>query len=81
MYYVGFNQGEKYFLRMLLTVVRGPKSFQDLHTYEDIVHPTFKECCAARGMLDDDREWTAALTEAALIQSGYQLRSLLLSSV
>lgn len=47
MYYAGFNQGEKYIVWMLLTVVQGPTYFESLHTHEGLVHPTFRDCCLA----------------------------------
>lgn len=76
MYYVGFNQGEKFYLRMLLTVVRGPTSFEDVCTFEGRTYATFKECCIAHRMLEDDGEWNACLTEAALVDSGHKTQKL-----
>src|ERR1700751_2231411 len=34
MYFVPPTGGERFYLRTLLTVVRGPRSFEDLRTYE-----------------------------------------------
>ena len=53
-----------YYLRMLLTQVVGPRSFEDLRTVEGHVFGTFKEACAARGLLRSDAEWDNALGEA-----------------
>jgi hypothetical protein len=42
-------------------------------------HSTFQEACAARGLLESDNEWNLCLEEAALIQTGHQLRQLFVS--
>src|SRR6266496_1509090 len=76
MYFVGPSGGERFYLRMLLTVVKGPTSFEDVHTYDGVVHQTFKSACIARGLLDSDEQWDHSLTEAELWQCGYQLRQL-----
>ena len=46
--------GERYYLRLLLTIVRGAKSFQDLCTVNGVLHSTFQATCVARGLLEDD---------------------------
>ncbi len=76
MYFVGPSGGERFYLRMLLTVVKGPTSFEDLHTYDGVVHQNFKLACIARGLLDSDEQWDHSLTEAELWQGGSQLRQL-----
>jgi hypothetical protein len=48
MYFVPPTAGKRFYLRTLLTVVKGPKSFADLRTYSGVVHPTFLEACLAR---------------------------------
>ncbi|QRV82937.1 ATP-dependent DNA helicase PIF1 [Ceratobasidium sp. AG-Ba] len=76
MYFVGINQGEKFYLRLLLTTVKGATSFEALRTYNGVVHPTFQACCTARGLLEHDGEWAQCLEEASVIKTGYQLRKL-----
>jgi hypothetical protein len=76
MYYVHPSAGEGYFMRMLLMYVRGARSYADIRTYNDVVYDTFKEACAARGLLGDDREWSFAFDEAVSWGTGPQLRSL-----
>jgi len=61
---------------MLLTTVRGPRSFEDLCTVDGILHDTFHQACIARGLLDDDKEWIRCFTDAALFSSGRALRNL-----
>ena len=68
--------GEKYYLRMLLTVVRGAESYQSLRTVQSVVHPTFKAACIAYGLLEDDEEWGRCFEEAAQFSSGKSMRTL-----
>ncbi|XP_062210318.1 uncharacterized protein LOC133911879 isoform X1 [Phragmites australis] len=61
---------------MLLMIVKGAKSYKDIRTYQGIVYNTFKETCAARGLLGDDTEWLNAFNEAITWGSSPQLRQL-----
>lgn len=79
LYFVPPTSGERFYLRTLLTVVRGPKSFTDLRTFQDVVYPTFQDACRARGLLEDDGEWSLCLREASEIQTGASLRRLFTS--
>jgi hypothetical protein len=76
MYFVPPTGGERFYLRTLLSVVRGPKSFQDLRTYQGHVYNTFQEACLAQGLLEDDNEWEQCLREASAMQTGFRLRQL-----
>ena len=76
MYFVPPTAGERFYLRALLTVARGPKSFRDLRTYQGIEYLTFQDACRTRGLLEDDGEWRICLSEASQIQSGTRLRFL-----
>ena len=55
--------GERYYLRMLLNIVRGAESFEKLMTVNDVEYKTFKDACFAYRLLNDDKEWTYAITE------------------
>jgi hypothetical protein len=79
MYFVPPTGGERFYLRTLLTVVRGAKSFMDLRTFQGLEHPTFQDACRARGLLEDDGEWRLCLLEASQIQTGASLRQLFAS--
>ncbi|KAK1414443.1 hypothetical protein QVD17_30187 [Tagetes erecta] len=68
--------GEAYYLRILLNKVKGPKSFEDIRTVDGQIHPTFRQACFARGLLDDDTEYVEAIQEASHAGSGYYLRTL-----
>jgi hypothetical protein len=76
MYFVGPNAGEKYFMRLLLTVVKAPTSYISLCTFEGHTFDTFKETCYACGLLEDDEEWAACLNEASTVKTGSQLHRL-----
>ena len=56
--------GDAFYLRMLLMVVRGALSYEDVRTYEGIVYNTFREACQARGLIGDDSEWAFLFDEA-----------------
>ena len=68
--------GEQFYLHVLLTVVRGPRSFEDLRTHEQRLLPTFKDACHARGLLESDEEWKLCLRDAVAMQMGYSVRQL-----
>ena len=67
---------ELFYLRLLLTHVEAPTSFDDLFCFQNTVHPTYKAACIARGLLQDDAEWDNCLQEAAVIALPRQIRRL-----
>ena len=75
-YFSTQNLGERFYLRLLLTVVKGPTSFKSLCTVDGVLYETFKAACVARGLLEDDEEWIQYLREAAIMKTGRQLRRL-----
>ena len=58
------SAGELFYLRLLLFTVAGAASFAELRTVDNHVYATYREACAARGLLDDDNEWHWTLNEA-----------------
>jgi hypothetical protein len=74
--YISPTAGERFHLRMLLMVVRGPRSFNDLKTVDGQICQSFHDACLKRGLLEDDGEWEICLQDAADIQTGSQLRRL-----
>jgi hypothetical protein len=74
MYFCSPLQGERYYLRLLLTVVRGSTSYADLRTVNGVVHPTFQAAAAARGLLLHDGDWIACFRDAAVFATGQALR-------
>jgi hypothetical protein len=73
-YYIAPNEGEPFYLRMLLTHVCGAKGYDDLKTFNHVLYPTFRQACAARGLLRDDQEWIEAMKEAVTFKMPWQLR-------
>ena len=76
MYFASPSSGERFYLRLLLTIVPGATSFAHLRTVNNIPYNTFKEACYALGLLQDDHEWIQCLEEAGQMQLGYTLRML-----
>lgn len=74
--YVHPSAGETFYLRMLLMVVKGAKSYEDVRTYEGTIYCTFREACQARGLIGDDTEWSFVFDEAIIWATPYQLRNL-----
>ena len=74
MYRVDSSQRERFFLRVLLLHVKGCKSFEDIRTFEGIVHATYFEACKARGLMVDDTEWERALDELCAAAFPRQIR-------
>lgn len=81
MYHCSPISGERYYLRLLLTAVRGATSFADLYEYEGTRYATYQEACVARGLAEDDQEWIACFDEAILFTLGHGLRTLFLSAL
>ncbi|KAL5124162.1 ATP-dependent DNA helicase PIF1 [Glycine soja] len=68
--------GELFYLRMMLTVCKGPTSFEDLRTVDNVQYPTYKEACFAMGFLQDDKEFIEAIKEAKDQGSTHYIRML-----
>ena len=73
------SEGERFYLRLLLTKVKGPTSFAALRTVNNVVYGSYKEACVAAGLLEDDNEWLLCMQEAALTNMPSQLRALFAS--
>lgn len=74
--YIPPGSGELYYMRILLTIQKGCTSYTSIRTVNGKVHNTFQEASYALGLLDDDREFIDAITEASEIASRNQLRRL-----
>lgn len=61
---------------MMLTVVQGPKSYEEIKKVKGFQHLTFREACFAMGFLKDDREYIAAIKESKDWGTGHFLRRL-----
>ncbi|XP_074324016.1 uncharacterized protein LOC141660936 [Apium graveolens] len=74
--YVHHSSGEPWFLRLLLTKVKGPTSFEDIMTVNGMRFTTFKDACKEYGLLDDDREWHEVMSQCAVGGLPPQMRQL-----
>ncbi|WOH00400.1 hypothetical protein DCAR_0519759 [Daucus carota subsp. sativus] len=74
--YTHHSSGEVWYLRMLLTKVRGPTSFEHLRTVNGVVCQTFRDACKEYGLLDDDKEWHDVLDQCAAGGLPPQIRQL-----
>jgi hypothetical protein len=66
---------------MLLHCTPSPKSFEDLCTYRGAEYRTFRDCCRARGLLEDNAGWDECLAEASQFQLGAQIRHLFVTII
>jgi hypothetical protein len=80
-YHCNPSQGERFYLRLLLTSVPGPESFESLYWYEGVRYPTYFAACIARGLAENDREWVECFEEAKVFTSGYGLRTLFVTGL
>src|SRR5258708_29858268 len=78
-YYAHPSSGEHFYLHLLLTVVKGATSFEDLRTFQRILHPTFREACIAQGLLKDDNDWHQCLEEAKHMAVTRQIQHIFVS--
>jgi len=76
MYFVHPVVGERFFLRLLLTVVPGATFFEHLRTVNNIEHPTFQAAYKTLGLLQDDAKWDTCMREACIDQDAKRLRNL-----
>ncbi|XP_010490230.2 PREDICTED: uncharacterized protein LOC104767971 [Camelina sativa] len=72
--YVPRKLEAEYYVRMLLNIVPGAESFDDLRTYKKVVYKTYKEACNTHGILDDDQIYIDCLVESTQWCFGYYLR-------
>ncbi|XP_060202830.1 uncharacterized protein LOC132631247 [Lycium barbarum] len=70
------TEGERYYLRLLLMNIRGPKSYEDLRTVDGRCCSTFREAAGKRGLLTCDNNLIECMSEATNYQMPYSLRRL-----
>nr|XP_029145827.1 uncharacterized protein LOC114924707 [Arachis hypogaea] len=71
-----YEAGELYYLRMLLNIVKGPRSYEELWSFNGVIYPTIRDACYVHGLLDDNQEYIDAIEKASHWGSGYYLRKL-----
>jgi len=65
-----------FYLRMMLSSAKGPKSYKEIRTVENVMYGTFREACFAKGFLGNYQEFIGALREANTWGSAHFLRKL-----
>ncbi|XP_074351612.1 uncharacterized protein LOC141690736 [Apium graveolens] len=68
--------GDLLYLRMLLMRRKGSTSFDELRKVEGHVFESFKEACAAMGLLQNDSQWHEAMVENSHSSLVKQLREM-----
>jgi hypothetical protein len=81
MYHCNPVSGERYYLRLLLTAIRGPQSFEELYIVNGVRYPTYYAACVARGLAENDQEWFQCFNEAVIFTTGHGLRTLFLTGI
>ncbi|KAK8935509.1 hypothetical protein KSP39_PZI013684 [Platanthera zijinensis] len=76
MYSVHPSEGERFYLRILLSHIRAPKSFEHLMTVNNITYSTFKESAEHYGLLERDNSLQNCMREAREFQLPQALRNL-----
>lgn len=69
-------EGERYYLHLLLSYVRGPTCFEDLYTTNGVLHSTFRQAALERGLIEKDNSLSPCLSEASVFQFPNALRRL-----
>ncbi|XP_073152070.1 uncharacterized protein [Henckelia pumila] len=78
-YVVSPSEGERFYLRVLLNHVRGPRSFEELMTVNEVRYSTFKEAAKNRGLLQQDDYVHQCMREACSVRMPSSLRRLFVS--
>ncbi|XP_074342285.1 uncharacterized protein LOC141679779 [Apium graveolens] len=79
LFYTHHGTGELWYLRLLLTKVRGPTSFKHLSTVNGKVCLSFQDACREYGLLDDDNEWHQVMQQCSMSGLATQICQLKLS--
>ncbi|UYV66800.1 hypothetical protein LAZ67_4002883, partial [Cordylochernes scorpioides] len=75
-YAVHVSNFECFCLRMLLHNIKGPPSFAYLKIVNGSQYETFRETCAALGLMENDNHWFFTMDEAVLCQAPTRVRQL-----
>ncbi|KAI5441846.1 hypothetical protein KIW84_011052 [Lathyrus oleraceus] len=78
-YTVSPSEGDKFYLRLLLSHVTGPTSWEYLLTNNGMTFSTFKKSAEDRGFLETDHSIRDCLVEATSLRMPYALRRLLVT--
>ncbi|GKE59741.1 hypothetical protein Tco_1510108, partial [Tanacetum coccineum] len=65
MVFVNLAEGERFYLRVLLSHVPGPTGWDDLYTVNRVLYTTFRRASLERGLIESDSLATQTLAEAS----------------
>ncbi|GAU51410.1 hypothetical protein TSUD_413210 [Trifolium subterraneum] len=74
--YIPHSNRDLFYLRLLLNVQVGCTSYEDLKTVNGNIHDSYRDACGALKLLEDDREFIAAIVEVANLGSGVSIRKM-----
>ncbi|XP_063939345.1 uncharacterized protein LOC135148359 [Daucus carota subsp. sativus] len=74
--YCHHSSGDVWYLRMLLSRIKGPVSFEALRTIDGKLYNSFQEAANHYGFLNDDNEWHEVIAECAKCGFAAQIRQL-----
>ncbi|RCV18220.1 hypothetical protein SETIT_3G282400v2 [Setaria italica] len=66
--YINPNEGDRYYLRVLLTHVRGATSYDSLKTWCGITYDTFRAAAEAMGFVDTNKSLDDCVTKCAMVR-------------
>lgn len=75
------STGELYFLRMMLSISKGPITYEEICIINGIQYPSFREAWFAMGFLQDDSEHIQAIREANSWGFDHYLRRLFVTTL
>ncbi|KAG5514913.1 hypothetical protein RHGRI_036082 [Rhododendron griersonianum] len=70
------KEGERYYLRLLLTHVPGPTSYVDIRTLQGVTYPSFRDAAMAYGLLEANDSNEKCMEEACAYRMPISLRQL-----
>ncbi|MCH86130.1 helicase-like protein, partial [Trifolium medium] len=73
------GSGQMFYLRILLNYIKGPTSFDDIRTVNNVKYDNYKDTCFALGLMNDDTEFIHAIKEASYWGTGSFLRNMFVS--
>ena len=62
---IPMSSGELYYLNILVTKVKDSKGYEDIRIVNCITYLSFRYSCYALGLLNDDKQFIEAITEAS----------------
>ena len=75
------TQGEHYFLRTLLTIKKGVRSYRDLYCVDGVQYDCASAACRALGLISDDSEWISYFDEIRSFATASSLRRTFASAI